>query len=259
MKKLLRRQIFRRLTRPELIKAHPFFEEINWDQVMSQSITPPFVPNINHDDEFDLSQFDSRFTSSSANTDTPVRKSYGGKSNAEVPENFFDDFDYVSPSLGGKGEQNEDVDSVVTPNESTEMIPNTNTETNHHISRETDSNISEEISPIITAMLAPLITSEMTPPITPELSPLISSDETPIIPPKVTTLKVNTLITSKATPLITPETTPLTTPEIAPFITPETTLTNSSGGNSSLSEPEIPAKSNDNNLEKMLQETLVVN
>lgn len=33
------------------IKAHPFFREINWDDILSMKVKPPFMPRINRPDE----------------------------------------------------------------------------------------------------------------------------------------------------------------------------------------------------------------
>ena len=43
------------------IKKHPFFEEINWDDIWNKKIIPPFEPDL--EDELDLKYFDSQFTS----------------------------------------------------------------------------------------------------------------------------------------------------------------------------------------------------
>ena len=43
------------------IKMHPFFDEINWDDLWNKRIEPPFRPNL--ENELDLKYFDSLFTS----------------------------------------------------------------------------------------------------------------------------------------------------------------------------------------------------
>jgi len=44
----------------EKIKNHPFFEEIDWNDIWNKKIIPPFIPEL--EDELDLRYFDSQFT-----------------------------------------------------------------------------------------------------------------------------------------------------------------------------------------------------
>eukprot|EP01111_Echinosteliopsis_oligospora_P001789 TRINITY_DN1261_c0_g1_i1.p1 TRINITY_DN1261_c0_g1~~TRINITY_DN1261_c0_g1_i1.p1 ORF type:complete len:449 (-),score=98.71 TRINITY_DN1261_c0_g1_i1:135-1481(-) len=56
---LLDRNPDTRLADPKLIKAHPYFANINWDAINSKEITPPFIPNVKG--KHDTSQVDSEF------------------------------------------------------------------------------------------------------------------------------------------------------------------------------------------------------
>lgn len=56
---LLNRNPARRLN-VDQIKNHPFFENINWDQLLEKRVTPPFVPNVSS--ETDISLIDTDFT-----------------------------------------------------------------------------------------------------------------------------------------------------------------------------------------------------
>ena len=43
------------------VKAHPWFEKVNWENIFNKTIQAPFVPKIKGD--FDISNFDVEFTS----------------------------------------------------------------------------------------------------------------------------------------------------------------------------------------------------
>lgn len=47
----------------EEIRAHPWFEKVNWNALISKSIKAPFVPILTSD--VDISNFDEEFTSCS--------------------------------------------------------------------------------------------------------------------------------------------------------------------------------------------------
>lgn len=53
----------------EEVKAHIFFKHINWDDVISRKLEPPFKPNLSSQE--DVSQFDKSFTSKDP-IDSPV-------------------------------------------------------------------------------------------------------------------------------------------------------------------------------------------
>jgi len=46
LEQLLQRDPEKRLTEPKIIKAHPFFKGIDWDQLLAKEITPPFIPPV---------------------------------------------------------------------------------------------------------------------------------------------------------------------------------------------------------------------
>jgi len=110
IKKLLRRPVTRRLgstTGASEIKSHCFFKDVDWDDVYNKSLKPPFVPNVNSQE--DVSNFDSRFTSTvisresaDESNDQPSIKCIVSKAD-EVdgadPKMLFSDFDYVSPQM----------------------------------------------------------------------------------------------------------------------------------------------------------------
>ncbi len=64
IKKLLRRPVARRLGSTEganEIKTHAFFKGVNWRDVYSKKVKPPFIPSVSSQE--DVSNFDLRFTS----------------------------------------------------------------------------------------------------------------------------------------------------------------------------------------------------
>ena len=73
MNSLLRMEPKERLGYPDnakAIKAHKFFEGINWDLLVEKKVTPPFVPTVK--DEKDISQFDPYFTKETATDNDPA-------------------------------------------------------------------------------------------------------------------------------------------------------------------------------------------
>ncbi|GFY77106.1 hypothetical protein TNIN_106981 [Trichonephila inaurata madagascariensis] len=67
MAKLMRRSVSQRLGSgpddAEPIKKHPFFQEINWDDLFMKKVTPPHIPTLTSCE--DVSYFDSQYTSQS--------------------------------------------------------------------------------------------------------------------------------------------------------------------------------------------------
>jgi len=53
----------------EEVKTHKFFKHINWNDVISRQLEPPFRPKLSSEE--DVSQFDKKFTTS-APIDSPV-------------------------------------------------------------------------------------------------------------------------------------------------------------------------------------------
>lgn len=70
---MIQRQVAQRLgsapSDAEQIKNHQFFKHINWNDVISRKLEPPFRPILASED--DVSQFDKRFTTS-APIDSPA-------------------------------------------------------------------------------------------------------------------------------------------------------------------------------------------
>ncbi|XP_014210925.1 ribosomal protein S6 kinase beta-1-like [Copidosoma floridanum] len=95
VRKLLKRQVPLRLgsgsADAEQIKNHNFFKHINWDDVISRKLEPPFRPKLSSED--DVSQFDKRFTTS-APIDSPAECTL-----SESANQIFQGFTYVAPSI----------------------------------------------------------------------------------------------------------------------------------------------------------------
>eukprot|EP00123_Amoebidium_parasiticum_P011290 comp20628_c1_seq2/m.26684 comp20628_c1_seq2/g.26684 ORF comp20628_c1_seq2/g.26684 comp20628_c1_seq2/m.26684 type:complete len:416 (-) comp20628_c1_seq2:18-1265(-) len=75
----------------EDIKQHPFFEGLNWDDLLMRRIRPPIQPTVDYAE--DVSNFDSRFTSQPP-VDSPCESSL---SSSQV--NIFKGFTYVASPL----------------------------------------------------------------------------------------------------------------------------------------------------------------
>lgn len=90
--KLLDRRIEERLgsgvTDGAQIQIHPFFRDINWDDVFKRRLRPPFIPRLSSSD--DVSQFDPQFT-----RQKPEESPCTSLSNSF--SQLFTDFSYVSP------------------------------------------------------------------------------------------------------------------------------------------------------------------
>nr|KAF7419774.1 hypothetical protein H0235_010071 [Vespula pensylvanica] len=95
IRKLLKRQVAQRLgsapSDAEQIKNHQFFKHINWNDVISRKLEPPFRPILASED--DVSQFDKRFTTS-APIDSPAEYTL-----SESANRVFQGFTYVAPSI----------------------------------------------------------------------------------------------------------------------------------------------------------------
>lgn len=91
------------------LRAHPFFHDVNWDNLREKKIPPPFVPHIAN--ELDTSNFDPEFTN--ASTSAINRQLMMGTTplSQAVQENFkgftyVDDstmFDHFNGSMGRRG------------------------------------------------------------------------------------------------------------------------------------------------------------
>ncbi|KYN07482.1 PREDICTED: ribosomal protein S6 kinase beta-1-like [Cyphomyrmex costatus] len=95
IRKLLKRQVAQRLgsaqSDGEEVKAHKFFKHINWNDVISRQLKPPFRPKLSSEE--DVSQFDKKFTTS-APIDSPVDYTL-----SESADGLFQGFTYVAPSI----------------------------------------------------------------------------------------------------------------------------------------------------------------
>ncbi|XP_077268153.1 ribosomal protein S6 kinase beta-2 [Temnothorax americanus] len=94
IRKLLRRQVPQRMGSQldgEEVKRHKFFRHINWDDVISRQLEPPFRPQLSSKE--DVSQFDNKFTASSP-VDSPVDYAL-----SESADGLFQGFTYVAPSI----------------------------------------------------------------------------------------------------------------------------------------------------------------
>lgn len=65
LKKLLTKDASKRLGHngAKEIKDHPWFEKLNWEQLLNKKVKPPFMPKLSSD--IDITNFDVEFTSCS--------------------------------------------------------------------------------------------------------------------------------------------------------------------------------------------------
>lgn len=95
IRKLLKRQVSQRLgseaSDGEAIRCHPFFKHINWPDVVSRKLEPPFKPSLSSED--DVSQFDTKFTKQTP-IDSPDESTLSESANL-----VFQGFTYVAPSV----------------------------------------------------------------------------------------------------------------------------------------------------------------
>jgi len=88
--KLCDRNSQTRLQDPEIIKAHPFFNGIDWGKLIRKEITPPFIPNVQSPD--DVGNIDPDFLEEDIN-DSDDGESHGRK------ESSFAGFTYKKENL----------------------------------------------------------------------------------------------------------------------------------------------------------------
>lgn len=95
IRKLLKRQVAQRLgagpSDGSCIRCHPFFKHINWPDVLSRKLEPPFKPSLASED--DVSQFDTKFTKQTP-IDSPDESTLSESANL-----VFQGFTYVAPSV----------------------------------------------------------------------------------------------------------------------------------------------------------------
>jgi len=103
---LLEKDPSRRLSNPELIKRHPFFEGIDWDALYRKKITPPFIPPVSS--AVDISQIDPMFTEEKPSLEMKSSEEGGAESSAPASastdaamQTAFTRFSYVSPEHSG--------------------------------------------------------------------------------------------------------------------------------------------------------------
>ncbi|EEB12401.1 RAC protein kinase DRAC-PK85, putative [Pediculus humanus corporis] len=95
IRKLLKRQVNQRLGSGaedgKAIRRHAFFKHINWSDVISRKLEPPFKPCLTSED--DVSQFDTKFTKQTP-FDSPDDYTL-----SESANRVFQGFTYVAPSV----------------------------------------------------------------------------------------------------------------------------------------------------------------
>uniref|UniRef100_A0A182SEB7 AGC-kinase C-terminal domain-containing protein n=1 Tax=Anopheles maculatus TaxID=74869 RepID=A0A182SEB7_9DIPT len=91
----MKRQVSQRLgsgpTDGQAVRAHPFFKNVNWDDVVKRRLDPPIKPVLVSED--DVSQFDTKFTKEIP-VDSPDETTLSESVNL-----IFQGFTYVAPSV----------------------------------------------------------------------------------------------------------------------------------------------------------------
>lgn len=95
IRRLMKRQVSLRLgsgpTDGQAVRAHPFFKNVNWDDVVKRRLDPPIKPVLVSED--DVSQFDTKFTKEIP-VDSPDETTLSESVNL-----IFQGFTYVAPSV----------------------------------------------------------------------------------------------------------------------------------------------------------------
>ncbi|XP_052892199.1 ribosomal protein S6 kinase beta-2 [Anopheles moucheti] len=95
IRRLMKRQVSQRLgsgpTDGQAVRAHPFFKNVNWDDVVKRRLDPPIKPMLASED--DVSQFDTKFTKEIP-VDSPDETTLSESVNL-----IFQGFTYVAPSV----------------------------------------------------------------------------------------------------------------------------------------------------------------
>ena len=74
------------------ILEHPFFKNIDWDEVEQKQIQPPYIPVL--ESERDLANFPKEFT------DEPIQLTPDDENVIEkIDQREFDGFEYINPLL----------------------------------------------------------------------------------------------------------------------------------------------------------------
>ncbi|XP_058053378.1 ribosomal protein S6 kinase beta-2 isoform X2 [Anopheles bellator] len=95
IRRLMKRQVGQRLgsgpTDGQAVRAHPFFRNVNWEDVVARRLDPPIKPVLASED--DVSQFDTKFTKEIP-VDSPDETTLSESANL-----IFQGFTYVAPSV----------------------------------------------------------------------------------------------------------------------------------------------------------------
>lgn len=95
IRRLMKRQVSQRLgsgpTDGQAVRAHSFFKNVNWDDVLARRLDPPIKPILRSED--DVSQFDTKFTKQIP-VDSPDDSTLSESANL-----IFQGFTYVAPSV----------------------------------------------------------------------------------------------------------------------------------------------------------------
>lgn len=95
IRRLMKRQVSQRLgsgpTDGQAVRAHSFFKNVNWDDVLARRLDPPIKPILRSED--DVSQFDTKFTKQIP-VDSPDESTLSESANL-----IFQGFTYVAPSV----------------------------------------------------------------------------------------------------------------------------------------------------------------
>ncbi|XP_035792293.1 ribosomal protein S6 kinase beta-2-like [Anopheles albimanus] len=95
IRRLMKRQVGQRLgsgpTDGQAVREHPFFKNVNWEDVLARRLDPPIKPVLASED--DVSQFDTKFTKEIP-VDSPDETTLSESANL-----IFQGFTYVAPSV----------------------------------------------------------------------------------------------------------------------------------------------------------------
>ena len=87
----------------DLIKSHPFFKDLNWNDVQDKKLTPPFVPVISSDEDY--SNFDKMFTEENVHSETPNKFSI--LEHSKYPNFTYDKNDISLADREGRNAEND--------------------------------------------------------------------------------------------------------------------------------------------------------
>lgn len=95
IRRLMKRQVSQRLgsgpSDGQAVRAHTFFKNVRWDDVLARRLDPPIKPSLRSED--DVSQFDTKFTRQIP-VDSPDESTLSESANL-----IFQGFTYVAPSV----------------------------------------------------------------------------------------------------------------------------------------------------------------